>query len=214
MNTDYAVEAGVQMSGNLYVVAAPSGAGKTTLVSLLLERESAVQLSISTTTRAPRPGEQNGREYHFVAVDAFRGMISRNEFLEWAEVHGNFYGTSKRWIEEQLAAERDVLLEIDWQGAQQVKKLFPEAISIFILPPSMDELRRRLVGRGTDAADVIERRLAAAEAEMRHVGEFDYVIINAQLDHALEDLRAVIRASRLVLKKQCLHHADLFSKLN
>ncbi|MCK6390789.1 MAG: guanylate kinase [Azonexus sp.] len=201
------------MSGNLYVVAAPSGAGKTTLVRLLLEREPAVQLSISTTTRAPRPGEQDGREYHFVAVDAFRAMISRHEFLEWAEVHGNFYGTSKSWIEAQLAAGRDVLLEIDWQGAQQVKKLFPEAIGVFILPPSMAELTRRLVGRGTDAADVIERRLAAAEAEMRHVGEFDYVIINDQLDQALDDLRSVVRASGLVLKKQRVQHADLFSRL-
>lgn len=201
------------MSGNLYVVAAPSGAGKTTLVRMLLEREPAVHLSISFTTRAPRPGEQNGREYHFVAVDAFRGMISRDEFLEWAEVHGNFYGTSKKWISDQLAEGHDVLLEIDWQGAQQVRKLFPEAIGIFILPPSMDELTRRLTGRGTDAPDVIERRLAAAEAEMRHVGEFDYVIINDQLDQALDDLRAIVRCSRLNFGKQRGQHPALFAKL-
>lgn len=201
------------MSGNLYVVAAPSGAGKTTLVRMLLEREPAVHLSISFTTRAPRPGEQNGREYHFVAVDAFRGMISRDEFLEWAEVHGNFYGTSKKWISDQLAAGHDVLLEIDWQGAQQVRKLFPDAIGIFILPPSMDELTRRLTGRGTDAPDVIERRLAAAEAEMRHVGEFDYVIINDQLDQALDDLRAIVRCSRLNFGKQRDQHPALFAKL-
>lgn len=201
------------MSGNLYVVAAPSGAGKTTLVRLLLERAPDVQLSISFTTRAPRPGEQNGREYHFVAVDRFRQMISGDEFLEWAEVHGNFYGTSKTWISEQLAAGHDVLLEIDWQGAQQVRALFPEAIGIFILPPSMDELTRRLTGRGTDAAEVIERRLAAAQAEMRHVGEFDYVIINDQLDQALGDLLAVVRASRLGLRQQRARHAGLFAKL-
>lgn len=201
------------MTGNLYVVAAPSGAGKTTLVRLLLEREPSVQLSISFTTRAPRPGEQNGREYHFVAVDAFRAMISRDEFLEWAEVHGNFYGTSKKWIGDQLTAGHDVLLEIDWQGAQQVRKLFPEAIGIFVLPPSIDELTRRLVGRGTDAPDVIERRLAAAEAEMRHVGEFDYVIINDQLDQALDDLRAVVRSANLNLGKQRRNHPALFAKL-
>lgn len=201
------------MSGNLYVVAAPSGAGKTTLVRLLLAQEPAIHLSISFTTRAPRPGEENGREYHFVAVDAFRGMISRDEFLEWAEVHGNFYGTSKKWISDQLTAGHDVLLEIDWQGAQQVRKLFPDALGIFILPPSIDELTRRLVGRGTDAPEIIERRLAAAEAEMRHVGEFDYVIINEQLDQALEDLRAIVRSSRLNVRKQKAQHPALFAKL-
>ncbi|MCA1938046.1 guanylate kinase [uncultured Azonexus sp.] len=201
------------MSGNLYVVAAPSGAGKTTLVRMLLAEETSVHLSISFTTRAPRPGEQDGREYHFVSVDRFRSMIAGDEFLEWAEVHGNFYGTSKKWIGDQLAAGHDVLLEIDWQGAQQVRKLFPAAIGIFILPPSMDELSRRLTGRGTDAQDVIERRLAAAEAEMRHVGEFDYAIINDQLDQALQDLRAIVRSSRLSPGKQRLQHPALFSRL-
>lgn len=201
------------MAGNLYVVAAPSGAGKTTLVRMLLEREPAVRLSVSYTTRPPRPGEQNGREYHFVDVDSFRGMIERHEFLEWAEVHGNFYGTSKKWIADRLTAGEDVLLEIDWQGAQQVRELFPEAIGIFILPPSMEELTRRLTGRGTDAADVIARRLAAAQAEMRHVGEFDYVIINDLLDRALDDLHAIVRATRLILAAQRLRHAALFEKL-
>jgi guanylate kinase len=201
------------MAGNLYVVAAPSGAGKTTLVRLLLEREPEVQLSISFTTREPRPGEQNGREYHFIDSGDFRAMIDAHEFLEWAEVHGNFYGTSKKWIADRLAAGADVLLEIDWQGAQQVRKLFPEAIGIFILPPSMEELTRRLTGRGTDSREVISRRLAAAQAEMRHVGEFDYVIINDQLEPALEDLRAVVRASRLSFAAQCARHAALFARL-
>ncbi len=201
------------MAGNLYVVAAPSGAGKTTLVRMLLEQEAGVQLSISYTTRAPRPGETDGREYHFVDASEFQAMIARQEFLEWAEVHDNFYGTSKKWIADQLALDRDVLLEIDWQGAQQVRTLFPQAIGIFILPPSMEELTRRLTGRGTDSADVIARRLAAAQAEMRHVGEFDYVIINDQLVQALDDMRAVVRASRLSFGVQRARHAALFQRM-
>ena len=201
------------MAGNLYVVAAPSGAGKTTLVRLLLEQEPAVHLSISFTTRAPRPGEENGREYHFVAVDRFKSMISAGDFLEWAEVHGNYYGTSQKWIADQLAAGHDVLLEIDWQGAQQVRAVFPQAIGVFILPPSMEELTRRLTGRGTDSPEVLTRRLAAAQAEMRHVGKFDYVIINDSLEQALDDLRAVVRASRLNLNAQRARHAALFARM-
>ncbi|MGB8149219.1 MAG: guanylate kinase [Azonexus sp.] len=201
------------MSGKLYVVAAPSGAGKTTLVRLLLESEPGVHLSISYTTRGPRPGEADGREYHFVDVATFRAMMARGDFLEWAEVHGNFYGTSKVWIADHLAAGHDVLLEIDWQGAQQVRAVFPQAIGIFILPPSMEELTRRLTGRGTDSTEVVERRLAAAQAEMRHVGEFDYVIINDGLEQALDDLRAVVRASRLDLAGQRARHAALFARL-
>ena len=200
------------MAGNLYVVAAPSGAGKTTLVRLLLEQEASVQLSVSFTTRRPRPGEQNGCDYHFVDTAAFQAMIARQEFLEWAEVHGNFYGTSKKWIIERLAPDHDVLLEIDWQGAQQVRSAFPGAIGIFILPPSMEDLTRRLTGRGTDSTDVIARRLATARAEMRHVEEFDYVIINDSLEQALDDLRAVVRASRLTLAAQRARHAGLFAQ--
>jgi guanylate kinase len=201
------------MSGNLYVVAAPSGAGKTTLVKQLLQNESEVRLSISYTTRLPRPGEENGREYHFIDVETFRSMIDQGDFLEWAEVHGNFYGTSKSWITNQMAVGSDVLLEIDWQGAQQVRAAFPEAIGIFILPPSLEELERRLTGRGTDSREVIVRRLAAAQAEMRHVGEFDYAIINDDLERALDDLRSILRASRLQFKAQRVRHAALFDRL-
>lgn len=200
------------MSGQLFIVAAPSGAGKTTLVRRLLAIEP-VRLSISTTTRAPRTGEENGVAYHFVSVEAFREQIAAHAFLEWAEVHGNYYGTSKTWIAEQLAAGQDVLLEIDWQGAQQVRALFPEAVGIFILPPSMEELTRRLRGRGTDAEAVIERRLMAARDEMRHVGEFDYVIINDELELALAELVSVVRAARLSLSAQRKRHAELFSRL-
>ncbi len=199
------------MAGNLYVVAAPSGAGKTTLVRLLIEQEAGVHLSVSFTTRPPRPGELDGRDYHFVDAAEFRAMIARQEFLEWAEVHGNFYGTSRKWITERLATGHDVLLEIDWQGAQQVRSAFPGTIGIFILPPSMEELTRRLTGRGTDSTDVIARRLAAAQAEMRHVGEFDYVIINTSLEQALDDLRAVVRASRLTVAAQRARHAGIFA---
>lgn len=201
------------MAGHLYIVAAPSGAGKTTLVRMLLENDSGIRLSISYTTRAPRPGEQDGREYNFVDMATFQGMVGRGEFIEWAEVHGNCYGTSRPWIEAEMAAGRDVLLEIDWQGAQQVKKLFPAAIGVFVLPPSMPELERRLSGRGTDSAEVIARRLAAAQDEMRHVPEFDYVIINDELQRALADLLSVVRASRLRLEAQRDRHADLINDL-
>ena len=185
------------MPGTLFIVTAPSGAGKTTLVSGLLERDPQVRLSVSYTTRAPRAGEVNGQHYHFIDVPGFRALRDKGEFLEWAEVHNNYYGTSKRWLEEQTRAGGDILLEIDWQGAQQVRKVFPKAVGVFILPPSVEELERRLRGRGTDSEDVIARRVLAARGEMRHVAEFDYVIINENLPTAIEDLVAVVRASRL-----------------
>jgi guanylate kinase len=201
------------MAGNLFIVAAPSGAGKTTLVKMLLERDSGIRLSVSTTTRAPRPGEVNGREYHFVDVPAFLAMRERGEFLESAEVHGNHYGTSRVWIERQMAAGQDILLEIDWQGAQQVRRQFPGSIGIFILPPSVEELERRLKGRGQDSADIIARRLAAALGEMRHVNEFDYVIINNNLPEALEDLQTVVRSVRLRYASQLDRHRAFFAFL-
>ncbi len=201
------------MSGNLFIVAAPSGAGKTTLVKMLLERDGGIRLSVSTTTRAPRPGEVNGREYHFVDVPTFLAMRERGDFLESAEVHGNFYGTSRRWIVEQMEAGQDILLEIDWQGAQQVRGLFHGCIGIFILPPSVEELERRLRGRGQDSDEIIARRVAAAVDEMRHVNEFDYVIINNKLPEAIEDLQTVVRSVRLRYASQLDRHRALFSFL-
>jgi len=201
-------------AGSLFVVSAPSGAGKTTLVKLLIERDAQVRLSVSYTTRAPRPGEQDGREYHFVDQARFTAICERGEFLEWATVHGNSYGTSRVWLEERMRAGDDVLLEIDWQGALQVRAAFPDAVGIFIMPPSVAALDQRLRGRGQDPADVIERRVAAAVGEMAHVGEFDFVIINNNLQEALDDLCAAVRASRLRFPRQAARHPDVFRFLN
>ena len=201
------------MSGHLFIVTAPSGAGKTTLVHMLVEQDPAIRVSVSSTTRAPRVGETDGSEYHFVGVEDFLARVKNGEFVEWAEVHGNYYGSSKRWIASELAAGRDVLLEIDWQGAQQVRKNFSETIGIFILPPSMETLHARLAGRGTDSAETVARRIAAAQDEMRHVDEFDYVIINDDLQQALADLVSVVRAARLAYKSQRQRHPALFASL-
>ncbi|HLP97926.1 MAG TPA: guanylate kinase [Sideroxyarcus sp.] len=201
------------MSGNLFIVSAPSGAGKTSLVSALLKSNKQIALSISYTTRAPRPGEVDGREYHFVSREQFLEMAQRGDFLESAEVYGNFYGTSQSWIEKQLAAGRDILLEIDWQGAAQVRKLMPQAISIFILPPSLAALETRLNGRGQDSAEVIARRLQAAKEDISHVAEFDYVIINDKLDEALRQLEAAITAVGLRRDSQLSRHASLINQL-
>ncbi|SPA30723.1 guanylate kinase [Cupriavidus taiwanensis] len=199
--------------GNLFMVVAPSGAGKSTLVNALLAQDPAIRLSISHTTRAPRPGEEDGREYHFVTVDAFRAARDRGDFLEWAEVHGNYYATSRVWIEQQMAQGSDVLLEIDWQGAQQVHQRFSNAVEIFILPPSLTALEERLKKRGQDEPNVIVRRLLAAGSEMAHASESDYVIINEVFDDALEQLRNVISATRLRFSSQKARHAELFIEL-
>lgn len=180
------------MNGLLFVVTAPSGAGKSSLIRAALEEAPDVRLSVSYTTRAPRAGEQNGREYHFVDADSFEAMVQRGEFLECAEVHGNRYGTSQRVIDETLARGEDLLLEIDWQGAAQVRRLYPASVAIFILPPSVEELERRLRDRRTDAPEVIDRRLRDALSDMSHWDEFDYVIINDELDKAVADLEAVL----------------------
>ena len=201
------------MSGALFIVCAPSGAGKTSLVTELLKNDDLIKLSISHTTRAPRAGEVNGREYHFVSKDKFETMIAAGEFLESALVHGNYYGTSQAWITEQRHAGSDILLEIDWQGAQQVRRVFTDAIGIFILPPSFETLGSRLNTRAQDAPDVIARRLSAAREEIGHVAEFDYVIINDKFGEALQDLTAVVRAQRLRRDVQTARHGELINRM-
>lgn len=200
-------------TGNIYIVTAPSGAGKTTLVAKLLAADPQVQLSVSYTTRAPRDGEENGKHYHFVAKDVFMRMAARGDFLESAEVYGNFYGTSQVWINEQLALGRDILLEIDWQGARQVRKLFPQMIGIFVLPPSLAALRERLIGRGKDSAEIIARRLEHAREDIAHVDEFDYVIVNEDLAEATSDIVSVLRAQRLLITPQMSRHQALITSL-
>lgn len=200
-------------SGNLFMVVAPSGAGKSSLVNALLALDPSLGLSISCTTRAPRVGEQDGREYHFVSVDDFHAMREQGTLLEWAEVHGNFYGTPGDRIAQATGAGRDVLLEIDWQGARQVKQRFPRAIGIFILPPSIDALQTRLQARGQDDASVITRRLLAAGGEIAHAPECEYVIINQEFSVALNELVQIISAARLRFSSQAARHADLFSQL-
>jgi guanylate kinase len=200
------------VKGSLYVVVAPSGAGKTTLVAGLLAQEKNVKLSISYTTRSPRVGEENGRDYHFVDRPAFEKMIAADDFLEYADVYGNYYGTSRRWIESELEGDHDVLLEIDWQGARQVKKLFPHMAGIFILPPSLPELRNRLQGRGKDSAEAIERRMASARDEISHVLEFEYIIVNERFEAALMDLVSIVRAARVTRAQQSIRLAQLIEE--
>lgn len=197
--------------GCLYTIVAPSGAGKSSLVAALREQDPAIRLSISTTTRPARPGEISGREYYFVSREKFEELSRAGEFLEQAEVYGNLYGTSKHWIEATRAAGEDVLLEIDWQGARQVKRIFPDMSFIYILPPSIDVLRERLVKRGKDTPEVIERRLAAAREDLRHVHQADYVIINEDFSVALADLQAVTRSLRLTAAHQLKRYAHLIS---
>ena len=192
------------MTGSLFIVSAPSGAGKSSLVKAALAEDKRLALSVSFTTRPPRAGEVNGREYHFVDRKTFDAMLARGDFLESAEVHGNRYGTSQKWISDTRAKGLDILLEIDWQGAQQVRKAFPDAVSVFILPPApvLPELERRLRGRGQDSEEDIQRRLRAAREEISHAPEFDYVIINKEFEEARRDLAAVVRATRLKLSNQ------------
>jgi guanylate kinase len=201
------------MSGNLFIISAPSGAGKTSLVQALLKINPQIHLSVSYTTRNPRPGEIDGKDYHFVNRETFLAMAKRGEFLESAEVYGNLYGSSQTWISSETAKGRDILLEIDWQGAAQVRKIFPDCISIFILPPSLEALEQRLKGRGKDDNEVIARRLAAVSADVAHVAEFDYVIINDNLNEALSELNAVVLAARLVCSKQLARHQVLINQL-
>ncbi|MEO8739516.1 MAG: guanylate kinase [Casimicrobiaceae bacterium] len=200
-------------AGNLFVIAAPSGAGKTSLTRALLERESGVRHSVSYTTRAPRPGERDGVDYHYVDTDRFMALKGSGELLEHAHVHGNWYATSATWLKAQVAAGQDVLLEIDWQGAAQVRKLVPDSIHVFILPPSLESLEQRLVKRGQDDPATIARRLAAAREEIRHCGEFDYVIINQDFASAVDDLSAILRSARLRSPQQRSRYRSLIAQL-
>ena len=202
------------LEGNLFVIAAPSGGGKTSLTRALLEREPGIRLSVSYTTRPPRPGERDGVDYHFVSADRFAVLKDGNEFLEHAHVHGNWYATSATWLKSQVSAGQDVLLEIDWQGAAQVRVLIPESVHIFILPPSLESLEERLVRRGQDDAATIARRLDAAREEIRHCVEFNYVIINQEFASAVDDLIAVVRATRLRTAQQLVRHQALIAQLS
>ena len=201
------------MSGSLFIISAPSGAGKTSLVHALLAGNPQINLSVSYTTRLPREGEVDGVAYHFVSRDIFLTMAGNGEFLESAEVYGNLYGTSQTWISQENAQDRDILLEIDWQGAAQVRRIFPHCISIFILPPSLSALEQRLKGRGTDSREVITRRMAAVRDDVAHVAEFDYVIINDNLNEALRELDAVVLAARLRGSSQLARHQTLINQL-
>jgi guanylate kinase len=200
-------------SGSLFMVVAPSGAGKSTLVNALLAQEPSLQLSISTTTRPPRPGETHGKQYYFTDAEDFVARAAQGEFLEWAEVHGNYYGTSRIMVEQQMQAGTDILLEIDWQGARQVRKQFPQAAGIFILPPSIDALEERLNKRGQDEPHVITRRLLAAGGEIAHAPEFEYVIINEEFTIALAQLSAIVTAARCRFAQQAARQTSLFAQL-
>lgn len=201
------------MPGNLFIVSAPSGAGKTSLVAALLDADPLVRKSVSFTTRGARPGEVNGREYNFVTADEFERMRQRGEFVESALVHGNHYGTSHQWMGARLAEGKDILLEIDWQGAAQVRRVNPAAIGIFILPPSYEALIARLNTRATDASEIIAQRLQNARGEISHLVDFDYVIINEDFDRAAQELAAIVVAERLKLPRQREHHGELIDQL-
>jgi len=203
----------MSVHGNVIIVSAPSGAGKTSLVQELVARDRAVRKSISYTTRPRRPAETEGVDYHFVDDAIFQKMLNAGAFLESAKVHGNMYGTGHKWIQEQRALGLDIVLEIDWQGAKQVRALMPEAIGIFVLPPSVQSLRGRLTKRAQDSEAVIAARLAAARSEVAHVHEFDYVIINDVFDDAVEDLISIVRSTRLRLATQLDRNQDLINSL-
>lgn len=203
----------MSMRGTLYVVAAPSGAGKSSIVNAVLARDPQIALSISFTSRQPRPGERHAQHYNFVSADDFQQMIDAGDFFEYAKVHGDWKGTARQSVEPQLNAGKDVLLEIDWQGARQVRAKVPNAVSVFILPPSREALEQRMRNRGQDSEAVIAQRLAAAREEMSHYGEFDYVIVNEIFETAVEEMCAIFAASRLRKEPQVARHAGLIQAL-
>lgn len=199
--------------GRLYVISAPSGAGKTSLVAALLQQDSSVEVSVSHTTRAPRPGEQDGVNYNFIDVPGFEALIAEGDFLEHARVFGNYYGTSRSWVQQRLQAGQDVILEIDWQGARQVREIEPDALNIFILPPSRDALRKRLESRGQDSSDVIDQRMAEATSESSHYTEYDYLVINDDFAQALAELQSIFTSQRLRLPVQQVRHQRMLDEL-
>lgn len=201
-------------SGDLFIISAPSGAGKTSLVNSLLQSDLGLNLSISHTTRSPRSSEVDGEDYHFVSRETFQRMLNNGEFLESAEVYGNFYGTSEKWIHEKISAGQDIVLEIDCQGAKQVQRIFTRSIGIFILPPSLEALAIRLNSRGQDDPEVIQKRLAAAREEVSHIHDFDYIVINNQLEYALHELVCIIKAERLRKHRQLIKYHALISQLS
>jgi guanylate kinase len=201
------------MRGTLFIVAAPSGAGKSSIVNACLARDPAIRLSVSFTSRAPRPGERHAEHYHFVSADAFQSMVAAGDFFEHARVHGDWKGTARQSVEPQLAAGHDVLLEIDWQGARQVRRQVPDAVSVFILPPSREALEQRMRARGQDSEAVIAQRLAAAREELSHYDEFDYLIVNEHFDRAVDEMCSVFTACRLRRDRQVARHAELVATL-
>ena len=202
-----------QTRGNLFILSAPSGAGKSSLINALLKKHADMKVSVSHTTRSPRPGEENGVHYHFVTTDEFKTLITKDDFFEWAQVFDNYYGTSKQAIESQLDAGIDVFLDIDWQGAQQVRKIMPSVQTIFILPPSKAELEQRLNNRGQDSADVIASRMSKAQSETSHFNEYDFVIVNDDFDTALGDIETIVMAQRLTLSAQEIRNKKLLNDL-
>ena len=202
-----------QTRGNLFILSAPSGAGKSSLINALLKKHADMKVSVSHTTRAPRPGEENGVHYHFASTDEFKALIAKDDFFEWAQVFDNYYGTSKQAIESQLDAGIDVFLDIDWQGAQQVREIMPSVKTIFILPPSKEELEQRLNNRGQDSAEVIASRMAKAQSETSHYNEYDYVIVNDDFESALGDIEMIVMAQQLTLKAQEERHQVLLNSL-
>ena len=202
-----------QTRGNLFILSAPSGAGKSSLITALLKKHADMKVSVSHTTRSPRPGEENAVHYHFVSADEFKALIAKDDFFEWAQVFDNYYGTSKQAIESQLNAGIDVFLDIDWQGAQQVREIMPSVQTIFILPPSKAELEQRLNNRGQDSAEVIAGRMAKAQSETSHYNEYDYVVVNDDFETALRNIETIVLAQRLTLKAQASRHHDLITNL-
>lgn len=202
-----------QTRGNLFILSAPSGAGKSSLINALLKKHADMKVSVSHTTRSPRPGEENAVHYHFVSADEFKALIAKDDFFEWAQVFDNYYGTSKQAIESQLNAGIDVFLDIDWQGAQQVREIMPSVQTIFILPPSKAELEQRLNNRGQDSAEVIAGRMAKAQSETSHYNEYDYVVVNDDFETALSNIETIVLAQRLTLKAQASRHHDLITNL-